>query len=76
MADTYITDSASTREEVLDMEGKILKRLIWQITVSTTSSPPLRGFRALMCRGMRGYSEEHCYVVLLKVEQIVRSHCI
>jgi G2/mitotic-specific cyclin-B, other len=31
----YITDSAYTREEVLDMEGKILKRLNWQITVST-----------------------------------------
>ena len=62
----YLTDSAYTREEVLDMEGKILKRLNWQITVSTTSSPPLRGFRALMCRGMRGYSHA-CTVMCLKL---------
>jgi G2/mitotic-specific cyclin-B, other len=31
----YITDSAYTREEVLGMEAKILKRLNWQISVST-----------------------------------------
>jgi hypothetical protein len=32
--------------------------------------------RALMCREMKGYSQEHCYCVLLKVEKIVHWQCI
>ena len=63
----YVTDKAYTKKQILAMEGKILKALNFQVTV-TSSFLFLQRFSKLMCMNEKAYMMARYLIELSLVE--------